>query len=33
MREELTMVQGHKDQLKDHEDRLEIIETQLRLSS
>lgn len=33
MREDFTIVQGHKDQIEDHESRLEIIETKLTLTS
>lgn len=33
MRQEFTMVEGHKDRLQDHEERLENIETHLDISS
>ena len=32
MREEFTVVEGHKDQLEDHEERLETIETKLNIA-
>jgi len=32
LREEHAVVQGHKDQLEDHESRLEIIETKLNIA-
>ena len=33
MQEELTMVDGHKDQLEDHEERLEVLEDKLSVST
>ena len=33
MQHELTMTEGHKDQLENHEERLEIIEDNLQLAS
>lgn len=33
MQEELTMVQGHKDQLENHESRLQVVEAKLALTS
>jgi hypothetical protein len=33
MQQELTMVEGHKDQLEDHEERLTVLENKLPASS